>query len=120
MCAGKNLMRILKQSLSLIFALLILSGAFVYAQGGDSSIIVEVKGDGGRPLKHACVTLVPRDGEIVFRKADGHGQVKVKGLPPGHYRVVVKVEGYEAQKREVTVGKATEEVAFLMLPRGNR
>jgi len=113
-------MRIIKQSLSLIFALLISSGAFVYAQAGAHSIIVEVKGDGGRPLKHACVTLVPRDGEIVFRKADGRGQVKVKDLPPGSYRVIVKVDGYEAQKREVMVGKETETVAFLMLPRGNR
>ena len=109
-----------KHALSLIFALLLLSGAVVYAQSNDNSIIVEVKGDAGRPLKHACVTLVPRDGEIVFRKADGRGQVKVKGLRPGSYRVIVKVDGYEAQKKEVTVGQATETVAFLMHPRGDR
>jgi carboxypeptidase family protein len=90
-------MRNLKHALSAIFALLL--GGAVCAQGVGNSIIVEVKGDAGRPLKHACVTLVPRDGEIVFRKADGRGQVKVKGLRPGSYRVIVKVDGYEAQKR---------------------
>jgi Carboxypeptidase regulatory-like domain len=113
-------MRILKHALSLIFALLLSSGAVAFAQQGDHSIIVEVKGDAGRPLKHACVTLVPRDGEIVFRKADGRGQVRVKGLRPGNYRVIVKVDGYEAQKREITVGSETEAVAFLMQPRVNR
>ena len=114
------MVRIGKQALSIIFALLLSGGAVAFAQGGDNSIIVEVKGDAGRPLKHACVTLVPRDGEIIFRKADGRGQVKVKGVTPGHYRVIVKVDGYEAQKREVTVGAETETVAFLLQPRGNR
>ena len=113
-------MRIIKHVISITFALLLWSGVVALAQaGGDHSIIVEVKGDAGRPLKHACVTLVPREGEIVFRKADSRGQVKVKGLQPGHYRVIVKVDGYEAQKREVAVGSGTETVAFLMQPRGN-
>jgi hypothetical protein len=116
-------MRIVKHAMSIIFVLLLLGGALALAQeggGGDNSIIVEVKGDAGRPLKHACVTLVPRDGEIIFRKADGHGQVKVKGLQAGSYRVIVKVDGYEAQKREVAVGSRTETVAFLMQPRTER
>src|ERR687884_1374928 len=111
------MMRIGKQALSVIFALLLLGGAVAFAQDGDHSIIVEVKGDAGRPLKHACVTLVPRDGEIVFRKADDRGQVRVKGLMPGHYRVIVKVDGYEAQKRQVTLQAETETVAFLLQPR---
>jgi hypothetical protein len=115
-------MRIFKHAPLIICTLLLSSGAAAVAspQAGDNSIIVEVKGDAGRPLKHACVTLVPREGEIVFRKADGHGQVRVKGLSPGSYRVIVKVEGYEAQKREVTVGKENSTVAFLMQPRTER
>jgi hypothetical protein len=114
-------MRIIKHVISITFALLLLCGAIALAQGGgDNTIIVEVKGEAGRPLKHACVTLVPRNGEIVFRKADGRGQVRVKGLTPGSYRVIVKVDGYEAQKREVAVGSSTETVAFLMQPRGDR
>jgi hypothetical protein len=115
-------MRIFKHALLIIFALLLSSGAaaVAYSQTGDNSIIVEVKGDAGRPLKHACVTLVPRDGEIVFRKADGRGQVRVKGLSPGSYRVIVKVDGYESQKREVTVGEQSSTVAFLMHPRTER
>jgi hypothetical protein len=114
-------MRIIKHVILITCARLLLCGVVALAQGsGDHSIIVEVKGDAGRPLKHACVTLVPRDGEIIFRKADGRGQVKVKGLRPGSYRVIVKVDGYEAQKREVAIGSGTETVAFLMQPRGNR
>ena len=82
-----------------------------------SAITVEVKGEQGRPLKSACVTLVPREGEIVFRNADAKGRVKVRKLTPGSYRVIVKVDGYEAQKREVTIGSTIETVTFLMRPR---
>jgi hypothetical protein len=38
-------------------------------------------------------------------------------LAPGRYRVVVKVDGYEAQKREVLVNARTETVAFSLQPR---
>jgi hypothetical protein len=114
-------MRTGNHTISIILALLLLSGA-VAAQEGVNAITVEVKGEGGRPLKSACVTLVPRQGEIVFRKADGRGQVKVRKLTAGSYRVIVKMDGYEAQKREVAVGSsaAVESVAFLMQPRGQR
>ena len=72
---------------------------------------------GGRPLKDACVTVVPREGEILFRKADKSGHVKLRKLAAGKYRVVVKVEGYEAQKREVTLSSEGELVAFTLQPR---
>ncbi|MGB7924689.1 MAG: carboxypeptidase-like regulatory domain-containing protein [Pyrinomonadaceae bacterium] len=111
-------MRIGNYIISIVFALLLLSGVAA-AQDGVNAITVEVKGEAGRPLKSACVTLVPREGEIVFRKADAKGQVKVRKLTPGSYRVIVKVDGYEAQKREVTLGgSSVETVAFLMQPRG--
>ncbi len=102
-----------KRALSIIFVLFLLSSA----QGGGSSLLVEVKGRDGRPLRDACVTLVPREGEIIFRKANGKGQVRLKQLVPGDYRVIVKADGYEAQKREVTVGSSADTVAFLMQPR---
>jgi hypothetical protein len=63
------------------------------------------------------VTVVPREGEIVFRQCDRHGKITFKGLERGSYRVVVKVDGYEAQKREVTVDEETETVAFTLQPR---
>ena len=79
--------------------------------------MVEVTDASGQPLKHACVTFVPKEGEIVFRKADGRGHVKLKKPAASSYRVVVKVEGFEAQKREVNVSEKGETVAFALQPR---
>lgn len=104
--------------ISLIVALLLAGSLF--GQSSSSSgewLRIEVRDAGGEPLARACVTIVPREGEIVFRKADGRGAVKVKGLTPGSYRVIVKVEGYEAQKREVVVGHEGQTLAFSLQPR---
>ena len=101
-----------------VLALLLLCSNSLFAQaGGDEWLRIEVVNAEGEPLSRACVTVVPREGEIVFRQADRHGKVKVKGLAPGSYRVVVKVDGYEAQKREVTVSGETQTVAFSLQPR---
>ena len=70
-----------------------------------------------QPLGRACVTVVPREGEIVFRQCNRKGKVEFKGLAPGSYRVVVKVDGYEAQKREVAVNAETQTVTFSLQPR---
>jgi hypothetical protein len=113
-------MRILKHTILILSVLLLLSGAQALAQDGENSVTVEVKTEEGQPLGRACVTLVPKWGELIFRKADGKGRVVVKKLTPGSYRVVVKVDGYEAQKREVAVGSSPETVAFLMQPREKR
>jgi hypothetical protein len=80
-------------------------------------LTVEVTDVGGRPLGRACVTVVPREGEVLFTKADKRGVAKWKKLAAGSYRVVVKVDGYEAQKREVMVGEDSETVAFALQPR---
>ena len=86
----------------------------------DRWLQVEVTDAAGQPLKRACVTFVPPEGEIVFRNADSRGRVKLKRPASERYRVVVKVEGYEAQKREVTIGSGNETVAFSLQPRENR
>ena len=108
--------------IALLVALLLCVGGAL-GQSDDSSekwLLVEVTDAmGGQPLKRACVTLVPKEGEIIFRNADSRGRVKLKKLATGNYRVVVKVEGYEAQKREVTVGSNNETVAFALEPRAN-
>jgi hypothetical protein len=96
-------------------ALLCVSSAF--AQEADGWLRIEVRDEAGQPLSRACVTVVPREGELVFRKADRHGKVNVKGLAPGRYRVVVKLDGYEAQKKEVALSPNTETVAFTLQPR---
>ena len=83
-------------------------------------MLVEVTNANGQPLKQACVTFVPKEGEIIFRNADSRGRVKLKRPDAAMYRVVVKVDGYEAQKREVTIGSSSETVAFTLQPRENR
>jgi hypothetical protein len=106
------------RSFAIAVALSILSSGVLLAQEhGESRLRVEVRNAQGQPLGRACVTVVPREGEMVFRQCDRHGKLKFKGLPPGSYRVVVKVDGYEAQKREVTVDEDTETVAFTLQPR---
>jgi len=87
--------------------------------GGRRWLLVEVTDERGQPLKRACVTVVPREGEIIFRNADSRGRVRVKKLAAGRYRVTAKSDGYELQGREVTVGSGGETVAFALRPRAN-
>lgn len=104
----------------LIFgALLVFSALCLAQENGEKWLLVEVTNESGEPLKRACVTVVPRTGEIVFRNADSRGRVRLKKLPEGNYRVVVRVDGYEAQKREVIIGSKSETVAFSLQPREN-
>ena len=103
---------------ALTFSLLLLAPCVgARAQGGANGLVVEVRNEEGRPLRNACVTVIPKEGEITFRKANGDGQVKLKKIVPGSYRVVVKVDGYEAQKRVISVGEGVERVAFSLQPR---
>jgi hypothetical protein len=88
-----------------------------FAQTSGNGLVIAVTNAEGRPLRDACVTVIPREGDITFRKADKNGKVRLKGMTPGSYRVVVKVEGYAAQKRQVEVGQAVETVAFSLQPR---
>ena len=104
-----------------IFLALVLCGGFSFAQeSSEKWLQVEVTDASGQPLKQACVTFVPPEGEIIFRNADSRGRVKLKRPEAARYRVVVKVDGYEAQKREVTIGSKNETVAFTLQPRANR
>lgn len=105
-----------KHSCSVIICLLLLSGP-ILAQGGDDALLVQVREADGRPVKYACVTVIPKDGEILFHKADGKGRVKFRGVTKGSYRIVVKADGYQAQKREVAVEEGGKTVDFSMQPR---
>ena len=102
---------------SVILALLLNASLSNAQSGSERWLTVEVTDTVGRPLGRACVTVVPREGEILFRKADKRGVVKWKKPAVGNYRIVVKVDGYDAQKREVTVGENSETVAFALQPR---
>jgi hypothetical protein len=105
---------------SIILTLLLMNFA-AFAQGsGDDSLMVQVREASGRPVKYACVTVIPKEGEILFRKADGKGRVRFKGVPKGSYRVVVKADGYVAQKREVNVERSAWTVDFSLQPRGDQ
>ena len=102
-----------------IFALLLSTGSALRAQqrSDDPSLWIEVRDERGLPLKDACITVVPKEGEIVFRKADGRGRVRVRNMVRGRYRVTAKVDGYTAQKKEVEVGSTVEAVSFSLAPR---
>jgi hypothetical protein len=116
-------MRIKLGTLIILAAALLCGSSNAHAQqknDSDKWLQVEVTDAAGQPLKRACVTFVPPEGEIVFRNADSRGHVRLKKLSAAKYRVVVKVEGYEAQKREVTIGSGNETVAFSLQPRENR
>ncbi|MBV9210273.1 MAG: carboxypeptidase regulatory-like domain-containing protein [Acidobacteria bacterium] len=91
-----------KKSVALILLCLLLSSA-IEARHARNVVVVKVLDFSGKPLKHACVTLVPKEGEIIFRNADGKGVVTVKDLEPGKYRVTAKVEGFVAEKQEITI-----------------
>jgi hypothetical protein len=116
----------LKTALSVMLAVLMCAGVSLaqkkQKQQDDSEkwLQVEVTDTLGQPLGRACVTFVPPVGEIVFRNADGRGRVRLKSPAAARYRVIVKVDGYEAQKREVTIGPESETVAFALRPRENR
>ena len=97
---------------------LLLCGGVAHAQGNSEKwLLVQVTDVSGQPLRSACVTFVPREGEIVFRKADSRGRVRLKKPLAESYRVVVKADGYQAQKREVTLGSKGEMVSFTLQPR---
>jgi hypothetical protein len=85
------------------------------ARHARNEVVVKVSDSGGKALKRACVTLVPKEGEIIFRNADGQGVVKVKDLPTGKYRVTAKVEGFVAEKQEIMVGESGSYVVTFSL-----
>lgn len=102
------------QLMTLLLMLLLGGVQSASAQDNGNSLIVEVVNSTGQPIKNACITFVPKSGDIVFRKAGRSGRVKVKKLARGNYRIVVKVDGYEAQKKEIVVGDAKDTLAFVM------
>lgn len=108
-----------KRIIFILLALALCAGHGTAQDSSDKWLLVEVTNESGEPLKSACVTVVPKEGEIVFRNADSRGRVKLRKPAAGSYRVVVKVDGYQAQKREVTVGTESERVAFTLQPRAN-
>ena len=102
------------RSLPRIAAVTLFSGLLIsFAQGRTpGALLIEVKNLSGTAVRDACVTVVPRSGTPVFRKADGKGKVTVTGLPAGKYRVTAKAEGFQLEKKEVEVGENTAEIEF--------
>ncbi len=104
----------------ILVAVLMLGGSLAATVAQDTiekPLIVEVKNAKGQPLKHACVTYVPKNGEVQFRNADEHGRVEFSNLTAGEGRLVAKVSGYTAQKKTVMIGTSAETIAFWLEPR---
>lgn len=102
---------------ALALVVLVIVTPLAVGQGGAKSLLVAVQDAEGQPLKHACVTFIPRDGAIVFRKADARGRVKLKNLSAQVGRVIARVDGYEAQKQNVELLTGREVVTFRLQPR---
>jgi hypothetical protein len=103
-----------KKSVALILLCLMMSFA-IEARHARNEVTIKVLDFSGKPLKHACVTLVPKEGEIIFRNADSKGVVTVKDLEPGKYRVIAKVEGFAAAKQEITVEESGSHLVLFSL-----
>lgn len=107
-------------ALSFAFALAMLFATCGVVQAqGERRLVVEVLSATGQPIRNACVTFVPKEGEILFRKSDRSGKVKLDKLTAASYRVVVKVDGYVAQKKEVALDSEANIVAFNLETRSN-
>ncbi len=102
-----------KRAPIIIFSLILLSSA-VFAQHGRRSVNVMVMDAKKQPLE-ACITFVPKEGEIIFHKTGRDGKLTVKNLLPGDYRVVAKVEGYGITKQEVTISADVQQQLLLFM-----
>ena len=114
-----------KRLVTIVFALLLLllscgggtARARQQQEGVDPSLWVEVRDEQGMPLKNACITLVPAEGDILFRKSDGRGRVRIKKLTRGRYRVTAKMDGMATVSKDVEVeGAAVYRVSLSLLP----
>jgi len=95
-------------------AALLICSALTAGQNRSRSFTVEVVDEQAKPVKRACVTLIPREGDIIFGQTDARGRFRVKSLAEGSYRVVVKSGGYSMQKRAVNVSENAGELSFTL------
>lgn len=100
----------MKRVLSAITGLLICA-ATLSAQSKTHSLTVMVN-PGARSDVRACVTLIPKSGDLIFDQTNRSGRVKFKNVPMGDYRIVVKLSACGLQKKEITVGPDTDTVTF--------
>jgi hypothetical protein len=115
-------MQIKRATLILLLVLMPVGGrlnATLAQQNAASNLTIEVKSAAGRIIKHVCVTYIPKNGEVQFRNTDARGRVEFRNLAPGEGRVVVKADGYTAQKKSVTINgtSATDVMAFSLAAR---
>ncbi len=104
---------------ALLICLAVSNNGFVLAQETlERPLVVEVRDEAGQPIRDACVTFVPKNGEILFIKANAKGRAEFKSSAKRAGRVIVKVEGYQAQKKEIAAG--ADAVAFALEPRRER
>ncbi|HMF54968.1 MAG TPA: carboxypeptidase-like regulatory domain-containing protein [Pyrinomonadaceae bacterium] len=104
----------MKLFVSLILAFSVCAGATL-AQSRNQTLTIVVKGSPEHPVKHACVTLIPKTGELLFGQIDSRGRVRFKNVAQGEYRLVVRAESYELQKKEITVGPDDNTITFNLI-----
>ncbi|OLE53015.1 MAG: hypothetical protein AUG51_15275 [Acidobacteria bacterium 13_1_20CM_3_53_8] len=105
--------------ISATIIVLLISASAIFAQDRQHSLTVDVRDAQSRPVKRACVTVIPRSGDIIFGQTDAHGRFKVKNLEEGAYRVVVKSSGFSMQKRNVEIGAEVNHLTFTLQERSD-
>jgi hypothetical protein len=104
----------LRSAVLVAVTLLVLAGSALAAEGlrVETRVEISVADQYERIIRDACITLVPEYGDVLFGKSNRSGKVRWAGISPGRYRVVVKVEGFVAEKREVVLNEGENFVSF--------
>jgi hypothetical protein len=104
----------LRPALAFSLVLLVMAGSSSAAENvpGEARIEIAVVDQNERAIREACITLVPENGGVLFGKSDRSGKLRWSGLSPGRYRVVVKVDKFVAEKKEVVLSEGENRVAF--------
>jgi Carboxypeptidase regulatory-like domain len=103
-----------RSALSFSLGLFVLAGSAFAAESPnrEARIEISVADQHEKAIREACITLVPENGSVLFGKSDRSGKLRWAGLPPGKYRVVVKVERFVAEKKEVVLSEGENRIAF--------
>ena len=93
-----------RRHVALTLAALAVGCTVAWAQTDSSRLLGRVTDSSGGALPGVTVTLTPRTGSTVSVVTDGKGEYRSPALPPGTYKVLFELSGFEAgEDSEVTL-----------------